>query len=138
MIDIVDIQQMPDFDVDAYFRALIAVARSDQLLGQEEEGFIRDQARVMGYDVEPLLASAERIEVNLAAASNLTKRLVLRDCIFLAYADQNYEVSEKTRIRQIAEASGIDARLLARIELWVMKYWDVMEEGNELFLGGAE
>lgn len=132
-----NIQQMAaleSFDVETYFRALVAVAAADGTICDDELGFMKDQATLLEFDLNPLMESTTSIEdFNLSTVSEFTKKLIIRDCIALAHADGNYDAEEKKEVAAIADKIGVPANQVADIEQWLTEYWAVLEKGERLF-----
>ena len=126
---------METFDTRAYFAGLLAVARADDRLTDEEVSFLREQAELLDFDVEPLLNNPPTtLNVDFGSTSQITKRMIIRDCIALANVDGSYDAEEKERIRSIAAGAGISSNEVAGIEQWLEDYTNLMKRGESLFV----
>ncbi|MBW6484443.1 MAG: hypothetical protein K0B10_15480, partial [Vicingaceae bacterium] len=61
-------------------------------------------------------------------------KLLIRDCIALAYLDEKYTDAEKNRINEIAISAGLEKHEVELIEKWLIDYWNLMEKAEEIFV----
>lgn len=130
MLDVVEV--LEGFDAKAYLDALVAVAKADGVKPEERE-FIVQQAASLG--IEPDFEHPIDLTILRSASSIVTRRIIIRDCIVLAAVDGDYSANERERIGEIASGLGVDARTVERIEDWIKRYSDILEEGQRIFAG---
>lgn len=124
-----------EFDPTTYLRLLVAQGHLDGLV-QEEQDYIRARAALLGVEVEPLL-SQPLIELPPVdeQVSETTRRVILRDCIVLACIDGNYTEIERAHVHRVAKWLGVDIGAAERIEDWLRRYWELMDESEALLSG---
>lgn len=124
----------PEFDLDAYFKALISVAKADGNLNEIEEEFIKDQATLLNYELGDLIDQDINLEtLHLSESSPFTRKILIRDCISLAYIDDHYDEREKAEIQRIGQNMQLSSQEINAIESWLLSYWDLMKQAEELF-----
>lgn len=121
---------LENFDAEVYVRALVAVAQTDGVR-DEERAFITDHAGALGVPVPDF---ETRIDVGTVGAgtSDVTRRMIVRDCIVLAALDGDFSSAERERIKDIAGHLGVSPAMAQKLEAWVTKYAEVVEEGQQL------
>lgn len=130
MLTISEIEEQ--FDARAYLRALAAIARVDGVLDVERQ-FIEQQALSLGLDPSDIdWTKAADLDGEIACASDVTRRLIVRDCIVLASLDDDYTDNERREICQLAARLGIADDVVRRLEDWVGRYSAIIEEGRAL------
>ncbi len=130
MLTISEIEEQ--FDARAYLRALASIAQVDGVLEVERQ-FIEQQALSLGLNPSEIdWTKAADLDGEIACASGVTRRLIVRDCIVLASLDDDYTDNERREIRQLAARLGISDDVVHRLEDWVVRYSAIIEEGREL------
>jgi len=123
---------LPDIQTKPYLQALLTVARVDGLLPVELE-YIRDQAEVLGHDLDALMEEDSLALGELGRGCNdLTKKAILRDCILLACIDNDFSDQERTKIAEICKILDLDVSLVSRFEDWLQRYDALLKEGARL------
>ncbi len=69
--------------------------------------------------------------------SEVTRRVVVRDCILLGCIDGEYTDAERAWVHRIATWLGVDLEASDRLEDWLRRYFDLMEE-QEMLLSGFD
>jgi uncharacterized membrane protein YebE (DUF533 family) len=135
MFDFESYLKMNQFDIAQYFRGLIAIAQLDGKMCENEEMFLNEQAELFSFDISELLAQPVSAgEISLADMEPITKKLIIRDFIGLAYCDGDYDKRERNRVNEIAQEAGIAQSEVDAIEKWLCEYWSLMESAEKLFL----
>jgi len=120
------------FDPKIYLRALASVAHADGVLDVERQ-FIEQQAASLGIDQEEInLSQPVDLDSLTSTASDLTRRLIVRDCIVLASLDDDYTGNERRHIRHLAARLGVSEDVVGKLEDWVNRYSTILEEGQRL------
>ena len=60
------------------------------------------------------------------------KRIALRDCALLASVDGDYDESELTALKAIADSAGLSEKDLSNVLEWVSKSWIHTAKGRSL------
>lgn len=133
MVDFKEISSLENFDTETYFASLISIARADGNIDNVEMGFIEDQAKLMGFDLEAACEKERSLaQIDFSKTSALTKNTLLRDCISLAYIDGNYDGSEKKKIHDLGKKMGVSSDKISEIEKWLVDYWTLIEKGQAI------
>lgn len=128
-----NLSDLKNFEIEPYFKALIAVMQADGVIDDSEKEFISNQAKILNVNIEQLIDNNIVLsDIDLMNLSSTTKKCIIRDCISLAYADDHYAQEEKDKINEIAALAGVDKNDVEKIEKWLIKYWNVLEEGAAL------
>jgi len=116
-----------------YIRALVAIARIDGLI-PVEVSYVELQAdlhQVNSLDIwddhEPPAAS------ELRSLSAVAKKMLIRDAIALAHIDKNYSDNEHKSILEYANIIGLSEDVTLKITDWLNRYWQIIDEGSQLF-----
>lgn len=126
---------LEDFDSVTYLRLLVAQAQVDGLV-PEERDYILLRGAMLGVDTEPLLAEPLReLPPVDPATSETTRRVILRDCIVLACIDGDYTETERARVHEVADWLSVPHSSVDRIEDWLRRYWELMDEAEALLAG---
>ena len=131
MLDAVEV--LEGFDAEVYVRALVAVAQTDGVR-DEERAFITDHAAALGVTPPDFEQNVDVATLG-KGTPEVTRRMIVRDCIVLASMDGDYTATERERIRDIARQLGVDSDVVAKLEAWITKYSDVLGEGQRLLAG---
>lgn len=130
MLSISSIEEQ--FDAIAYLTALSVVANADGIADVERD-FIYQQAAMLGADLDALnLEELAKKGIESIEATELTRRVILRDCIFLAALDGEYTETERKHVQRLGEMLGISSQLVARIERWAEQYMKLIEESEAI------
>ena len=123
-----------ELEKEPYIRSLVAIAYIDGLLESEKE-YINFQAGLLDIDPEPYWSedTVDIRQMDFSKVSEITKRVILRDSIVIAHLDSEYTQKENVFVKQIASQMGLSEELILKIESWLLEYWAILEEGNELF-----
>ena len=127
------IHMMRDFDPATYIQALVALAHIDGLFDIERD-YVEAKAALLGVDCDWSVVSAE-LQPIASQTSELTRRIIVRDCILLASVDGEYSDAERTAIHRIATWLKVDEAACDRIEDWLRRYWELMDEAEALLSG---
>ncbi len=104
-------------DIGFYLAALGAVARADAAVHAHETAFIMEQARIFGMDASAWQTSSlDEVLARADKVSRSTREVVVRDLIFLARLDDDYDARERSAIATISDRLGLSAGDLARLE----------------------
>lgn len=123
---------LPDFQADLYIRGLLAIADADGI-DPSEMDYIRQQATGLGVDVDTVMQEGVPTLDGLGeGCSAFTRRIILRDCIILAYADGVFSKEERAMIDQLCDRLSLDRGLVPRFEAWLARYDEVLNEGARL------
>jgi len=127
-------KNLQGFEKEIYFKALISVANADNNFNEIEREYLFDQARLLNFDIASIMEKKfTTSELNLKESSSITKKLLIRDCIALAYIDNKYTDAEKFRINEIAINAGLTPKEVETIEKWLIDYWNIMDKAEEIF-----
>lgn len=128
-------KKLQGFEKETYFKALITVANADNEFNEIEKEYLFDQAKLLEFDIAPIIDKKISLdELNLQQSSTITKKILIRDCIALAYLDEKYTDAEKNRINEIAINAGLEKDEVELIEKWLIDYWNLMEKAEEIFV----
>ena len=126
---------LQEFDPTTYLRLLVAQGHLDGLV-PEEQAYIRARAALLGVEVEPLLAQPlTELPAVDEQISETTRRVILRDCIVLACIDGDYSELERAHVHRVAKWLKVDIEAADRIEDWLRRYWELMDESEALLSG---
>lgn len=126
---------LQDFDPRTYLRLLVAQSHLDGLK-PEERNYIQARATVLGLDPEGLLAEPlTELPPVPETVSETTRRVIVRDCILLGCIDGDYSEMERAHVHRVAKWLSVDLDAVDRIEDWLRRYWDLMEESEALLSG---
>ena len=118
-------------DLNIYFSILEEVIHADKILHNEQMAFLKDQAKLLKYDLEGLEGNLKtHKDINWDITSNITKNIIIRDCIIMAYSDGEYHDEEARVIREIGYEMGMDETKINDIEIWLKDYWAVLERAE--------
>lgn len=134
MFKLTEMEKLESFDVDAYFQALLFVANADNVLLNSEAEFLSDQARLFNYNLDGIVD--REIDIKRLRTSDMsifTKKIIIRDCIAMAYVDGNYDKREKEAVQEICKLFMLPFSEVEKIEQWLYEYWSVIEKGQILF-----
>ncbi len=126
---------LQDFDARTYLRLLVAQSHLDGLK-PEERHYIQARATVLGLDAEGLLSEPlTELPPVPETVSEATRRVIVRDCILLGCIDGDYSEMERAHVHRVANWLSVDLDAVDRIEDWLRRYWDLMEESEALLSG---
>ena len=122
------------FDKAIYLESLIVVSKSDGKVLPVEKQFIETQASLLGVETDAYWKSEidDISHIDTSKLSNLTKRIIIRDCISLGYIDGDFDDSERQDIYSISDLFNIEHEVVDKIENWLCEYWVLLKKGNEL------
>jgi uncharacterized membrane protein YebE (DUF533 family) len=127
------IHMMQDFDPATYVQALVALAHIDGLFDIERD-YVDAKAQLLGVTPDWSAVSADLQPIG-AEVSELTRRVVIRDCIVLASVDGEYSDAERAVVHRIAQWLEVDEAACDRIEDWLRRYWELLDESEALLSG---
>jgi len=79
-------KNLQGFEKETYFKALISVANADNNFNEIEKEYLFDQAKLLEFDIASIIDKKNSLaELNLQQSSSITKKILIRDCIALAY-----------------------------------------------------
>lgn len=126
---------LDDFHAETYLRVLIAVVKVHGIEPVERE-FVESRARILGVDHEHLW---DETLTDLPALpdgmSDMTRRVVLRDCILIACIDGDYTDTERAWVHRIRDWLALGAETADLFEDWFRRYFDLMDEQEALLWG---
>jgi hypothetical protein len=122
-----------DIDITFYMRALVAVAAVDGMSDAEAD-YIRSRSQMLGIDSSTLLSDPPPITAVSGTASEITKRLVYRDCYVLASIDGPPSAKERAVLADLCDALGLAAGTAERIEDWMNRFSSLLTEGEALLV----
>ena len=121
------------FDKDFYIKALVALAKVDGKLSDEELEFIKLKCDLLKLDYNNYISSSFDInQFELSNSSVLTRKTILRDLTILAHADGIFDTNEKEFIMNVSNDFQVDNTDLIQIFEWVSEYRKIMLKGQEL------
>jgi hypothetical protein len=122
-------------DAIDYLKTIIAVAKADDDLNENEILFINSQAQLYGLDASTYWnnSSLDLSELHVNKFSHTIKLSIIRDCIVLGHIDRDFNDTERSKVIEIAEKMGLTSSDVDNIEIWLKDYWSVLERGNMLF-----
>ena len=125
------------FDAETYLRALIAVVKIDGIKVIERD-YIETRAKVLGVDTVALWEEElKEFPPIPEEVSEVTRRVIVRDCILLGCIDGEYTDAERAWVHRIATWLSVDIEASDRLEDWLRRYFDLMEE-QEMLLSGFD
>lgn len=127
-----DVRLLNNFDAKTYLGVLKALALADGSLSSEEEAFIADNAKLLGVDCSEILPCKYLSDSVLLSMSSLTKKIIIRDAIVLAYRDGSFSLEEKKAILDLASTFGVDKDFVYVMDQWLLSYWKIVAQGLEL------
>ena len=127
------IHLMRDFEPAVYIQALVTLAHVDGLL-PIERSYVEAQARLLGVPVDWDAADGQLPPIG-EQVSELTRRIIVRDCIVLASVDGEFSDDERQLVHRIAAWLRVDEAACDRIEDWLRRYWELMDEAEALMSG---
>lgn len=120
-----------EFEPDLYIQALVAVASCDGMTNDELD-FIKGQAQMLGIDPAAALAAPVMVHDVSRAMTQITRKLVYRDCYVLASIDGAPNARERDILGQLQSVLGLTPEVCAKIEDWMNRYSALLEEGEAL------
>jgi tellurite resistance protein len=121
-----------DLEKEIYIRSLISVAKIDGLV-EPEIVFIDFQAGLIDQDSSSLWKETCNVtDIDFSNVSETTKRVILRDSIVIAHIDNDFSAMEETIIHELATLMSLPDELIDKIETWLLDYWSILQQGNEL------
>jgi len=126
---------LADFDAETYLRALIIVVKVHGVEPVERD-FVEARARILGADHEHLWDdSLDDLPDLPSDMSDMTRRVVLRDCILIACIDGDYTDTERAWIHRLCAWLGLSTETADLFEDWFRRYFDLMDEQEALLWG---
>ena len=105
----------PPIDGVTYLSLLMSVADADGKIDKQEENYIKYQANIFGVSLNDI-HKQDLESLNYGEIAPETISAVMRDLLFLANIDGDYDTKEKQVIRKIADDFGIDEERLTKLE----------------------
>lgn len=124
---------MRDFDPAVYIQALVTLAHVDGLLPIERQ-YVEAKARLLAVDIAWDAADGKLPPI-AESVSELTRRVIVRDCIVLAGVDGEFSDDERKVVHRIAAWLEVEESACDRIEDWLRRYWELMDEAEALMSG---
>jgi len=129
--------RLADFDAETYLRALILVVKVHGI-EPVERTFVEARARILGVDHEHLWDDTiDDLPPVPSTMSDMTRRVVLRDCILIGCIDGEYTDTERAWVHRICEWLGLATETADNFEDWFHRYFELMDE-QEALLSGFE
>lgn len=126
---------LDDFDAETYLRALIVVVKVHGVEPVERD-FVVSRARILGVDDSHLWDDGvDELPPLPEGMSDMTRRVVLRDCILIACIDGEYTDTEREWIHRICAWLGLSLQTADLFEDWFHRYFDMMDEQEALLWG---
>jgi len=122
-----------DFDPAAYIQALVVLAHTDGLLPIEKT-YVNAKAELLGVNVDWSVGDGEWSPIP-TSVSEMTRRVIVRDCVMLASVDGNFSDGERETVHRIAAWLEVDESACDGIEDWLRRYWELMDEAEALLSG---
>ncbi len=124
---------LESIDLDVYFSILKEIIHADKILHDEQMVYLRDQAELLDYDLEKLEKNLKtHKDIDWESTSGITKNIIIRDCIIMAYTNGEYHEDEAKMIRDIAQKMGMNESKIGDIESWLNDYWAVMQRAESI------
>ncbi len=127
------IHTLHDFDPAFYIQVLVTLAHIDGLL-PIERAYVTAKAELLGVSVDWSPGDGEWAPIP-SSVSELTRRVIVRDCVVLASVDGDFSDSERGTVHRIAEWLQVDESACDGIEDWLRRYWELMDESEALLSG---
>ena len=135
-MDFNEVAELDGLDTNVYFQILFIVAYADGEYKDIEKEFISHQAKLMGFDLSTVTEKPVSMDmVDVSEMSSVTKNIILRDCIALAYIDGDYDNVERTKIMDLGRIFNVSEENINEIEQWHKDYLDIIERGYKLMVG---
>jgi len=135
MDDLTEALHLGDFDAETYLRCLILVVKVHGIEPVERE-FVEAKARILGVDHEHLWDDTiDDLPPLPDAMTEMTRRVVLRDCILIACIDGEYTDTEREWVHRICGWLQLDLQTADLFEDWFRRYFDLMDEQEALLWG---
>jgi len=126
---------LEDFDAETYLRVLILVVKVHGI-EPVERSFVESRAKILGVAHEHLWAETiDELPPLPDGMSDMTRRVVLRDCILIACLDGEYSDDERVWIHRICAWLGLSVATADQFEDWFHRYFDLMDEQEALLWG---
>ncbi len=126
---------LADFDAETYLRALIVVVKVHGI-EPVERSFVESRARILGVEHEHLWDDTiDDLPPLPDGMSEMTRRVVLRDCVLIACIDGEYTDAERTWIHRICAWLSLSTTTADLFEDWFRRYFDMMDEQEALLWG---
>jgi len=125
------------FDAPTYLRALIAVVKIDGVKPIERD-YVEARAKVLGADTTTLWEEDfSEFPPIPEEVSEVTRRVIVRDSILLGCIDGEYTDAERAWVHRVAAWLSVDIDACDRLEDWLRRYFDLMDE-QEMLLSGFD
>ena len=123
------------FDTQIYLRALIAVVKLHGIEPVERE-YVEARAALLNVDCTDLW-DEDLVEFPPISdeVSVVTRRVVVRDCILMGCIDGDYSDEERAWVHKIAAWLDISTETCDRLEDWLHRYFDLLDEHEALLSG---
>jgi hypothetical protein len=126
---------LQDFDAETYLRVLIMLVKVHGIEPVERE-FVESRARTLGVDPSHLWdETLSELPPLPEGMSEMTRRVVLRDCILIACIDGEFTDIERGWTHRICGWLGLDLDTANLFEDWFRRYFDLMDEQEALLWG---
>jgi hypothetical protein len=126
---------LADFDAETYLRVLIIVVKVHGVEPVERD-FVESRARILGVDPSHLWDEAlTELPPLPEGMGDMTRRVVLRDCILIACIDGDFTDTERAWTHRIRDWLGLSAETADLFEDWFRRYFDLMDEQEALLWG---
>jgi len=126
---------LDDFDAETYLRVLILVVKVHGI-EPVERSFVESRARILGAEHEHLWdETIEELPPLPEGMSDMTRRVVLRDCVLIACLDGEYSDTERAWIHRICDWLGLSHTTADLFEDWFHRYFDLIDEQEALLWG---
>ena len=126
---------LEDFDRKVYLRCLIAVVKVHGIEPIERD-YVNSRAALLGIESEGLwdepLTEFPELQPGV---SEITRRVIVRDCILMGCIDGEYTDDERTWVHRIAEWLEVSTETCDLLEDWLRRYFDLIDEQEALLCG---
>jgi hypothetical protein len=106
---------------------------SDKNIAPEETALLTTLQTQMGAGVSPSNATLD--DLNAIYECKRSKASMILELLGLAHADQDYHVTEKDFMKQVANACGVSENELRDMESWVVRQLALVREAAQFMEG---
>lgn len=137
------LKKLPLSEKLAFLACLVNLVKEDDRIDEEEMDHIADIATASDFPEEMYehlfadVSMSDLCAIVKDISDPQTKRLLLREMLFIAYSDNEVSDSELMYISEIALAMDLSMEEIEQIGEWVLVYQDAERSGDDLFGRGV-
>lgn len=123
------------FDARIYMTALITIVKLHGIEPIERE-FVEARAKLLGVDTTDLWEEdIESFPPVSDEVGEMTRRVIVRDCILMGCIDGDYSDKEREWVHRIATWLEVGEETCDLLEDWLHRYFAMMDEQEALLSG---